>query len=275
MALAQVVVSPHPRRLRVLASTLTAFAVALSGAGLARAQSVTFAGPQPSVNFGIVNICPAGQTTPAPCSAAMTLNFNVTASGTLGTPQALTLGAPDLDFTLASGSTCTGSVTKGNSCTVNTTFAPRFAGLRRGGVEVVDGSGNVLADVPVYGIGSGPQVTFQPGPVSTLSGFVGGGVNTNLAVDGSGNIFFDNGLPHEILAAGGYTTVKTLSTNFSNPVGIAVDGSGNVYVNDYDNNALQVLLAAGGVHHGQHHSCNTSLGSGVGRQREYLCRRSV
>ena len=65
-----------------------------------------------SVNFGSVNICPAGQTTPAPCSETMTLTFTVTASGTLGTPKALTLGAPNLDFTLASGSTCTGASPK-------------------------------------------------------------------------------------------------------------------------------------------------------------------
>jgi hypothetical protein len=134
-------------------------------AGLS-AQTVSYSGT--AVNFGSVNICAAGQTTPAPCSKTLTLNFTVTASGTLGTPSVLTLGAPNLDFTLASGSTCTGAVTKGNSCTVNVKFAPRFAGLRRGGVEVVDGSGNVLADVPVYGIGNGPQMTFQPGPQSIL-----------------------------------------------------------------------------------------------------------
>lgn len=75
------------------------------------AQSVTFGGPGPSVNFGNVNLCAVGHTTPAPCSETLTLTYNVTAGGTLGTPKVLTLGAPNLDFTLASGPTCTGSVT--------------------------------------------------------------------------------------------------------------------------------------------------------------------
>jgi len=55
-----------------------------------------------SVNFGSAYVCTPGYTTPAPCSQTLTLNYNVTASGTLGTPQILTGGAPNLDFTLAS-----------------------------------------------------------------------------------------------------------------------------------------------------------------------------
>ncbi len=213
------------------------------------AQSVSFAGT--AVNFGSVNICPAGQTTPAPCSATMTLTFTVTASGTLGTPKVLTLGAPNLDFTLAPGSTCVGSVTEGNSCTVNVTFAPRFAGQRLGGVEIVGGSDNLLADVPVYGTGSGPQVTFQPGTRTTLaSGDTSDFVNpVDIAVDGNGNVFVAgqrNTAVKEILAAGGYTTVNTLGSGFDNPNGIAVDGSGNVFVSDYFNHAVKELPAAGG-----------------------------
>ncbi len=230
--------------LALLAGILLCFAPTI-----AHAQSVTFAGTN-SVNFGAMNICPEGQTTPAPCSAAMTLKFNVTASGTLGTPQALTMGAPNLDFTLASGSTCTGSVTAGNDCTVNVNFAPRFAGGRKGGVQVVDASGNVLADVPVYGIGNGPQITFQPGSLSILSGFVGAGANTSLAVDGSGNVFVSDGSLYEIMAEGGYTTVKTLSIDVSKPIGLAVDGSGNLFVAAYDNNQMEQIVqkipAAGG-----------------------------
>ncbi len=49
-----------------------------------------------SVNFGSVNVCAAGQTTPSPCSSTLTLNYNVTTNGTLGTPQVLTQGAPIL-----------------------------------------------------------------------------------------------------------------------------------------------------------------------------------
>ena len=34
---------------------------------------------------------------------------------------------------------------------------------------ILDDSGNALADVPVYGIGSGPQITFHPGTRNAVS----------------------------------------------------------------------------------------------------------
>jgi len=209
---------------------------------------ILFAGTSPSVNFGSVNICPAGQTTPAPCSETLTLKFHVTENEMLGAPRVLTLGAPDLDFTLANGSTCTGSVTAGTSCTANVKFAPRFTGARNGGVEIVADSGDLLAEVPVYGIGSGPQITFQPGLQSTL-GSRGPFYPSGVAVDGSGNVFvpdIDNGAVFEIPAAGGYTTVKTLGNAFSfNPGGVAVDGSGNLFV-EADSGIVLEIPAAGG-----------------------------
>jgi hypothetical protein len=35
-------------------------------------------------------------------------------------------------------------------------------------------------------------------------------------------------MPAVIVAVGGYTTVNTLGSGFSNPTGVAVDASGNV-----------------------------------------------
>ena len=58
-----------------------------------------------AVNFGNVNVCPTGQITPAPCSQTLTLNYNVGATTTFGTTSVFTQGAPNLDFTLGSGST--------------------------------------------------------------------------------------------------------------------------------------------------------------------------
>ena len=72
-----------------------------------------------SVNFGRVNIA---------SSASLTLNYSAGAGETLGTPNVLTQGAPNLDFTLASGSTCTGALTGGSSCTVN---GDLFSQIRR------------------------------------------------------------------------------------------------------------------------------------------------
>ena len=98
----------------------------------------------PAAGFGPVNICPSGQTSPAPCSQTLTLTYNVTAGGQLGTPAVLTQGKPNLDFKLATGSTCTGLVLTATTCTVNVTFAPLAPGLRMGVVEVTDSSGSVL-----------------------------------------------------------------------------------------------------------------------------------
>jgi hypothetical protein len=129
------------------------------------AQSVTFTGSQPSVNFGNVNLCAAGQTTPAPCNKTLTLNYKVTESGTLGAIKVVTGGDPNLDFTLASGSTCTGSVTQGNTCTVNVKFTPIYAGTRPGAVQLTDDTGKVLITTFVYGFGAGPQLGFNPGTI--------------------------------------------------------------------------------------------------------------
>ena len=117
-----------------------------------------------SVNFGGANICAPGATTPAPCSQTLTLNFNVNADVTLGTPKVLSGGAPNLDFTLASGSTCTGAFSAGTTCTVNVTFAPLATGVRNGSVEITDSSGNVLATTLIYGFGQTPTtINFSQG----------------------------------------------------------------------------------------------------------------
>jgi hypothetical protein len=115
--------------------------VLLSSAGGLRGQMVTFTGSP--VDFGNINICQGAKTTPAPCSASMTLNYKVTVNGTLGTPRVLTLGAFGGDFSPVS-STCKGPMTAGSTCVVQVKFAPLFPGLRPGAVEIIDGSGNVV-----------------------------------------------------------------------------------------------------------------------------------
>ena len=159
----------------------------------------------------------------APCKKTLAVNFTVLQAVLLGTPNVLTLGATNLDFTLATGSTCVGAVTEGSTCAVNVTFAPRFAGGRKGGVEVVDASGNVLADVPVYGIGSGPQVTFQPGKLSAPDpgALSEGTVVTSTASPwtSSGNLFVaEYGPVYEILAKG-TRLINTLSGGYLTQAG--------------------------------------------------------
>jgi hypothetical protein len=205
------------------------------------AQSLTFAGATPSVNFGNVNLCAAAKTTPAPCSKALTLTYNVTQGGKLGAPSVVTQGLPNLDFTLATGSTCTGNVTQGTTCTVNATFAPKFAGVRAGGLLITDSSGKVLAATLIYGNGVGPQIGFIPAaPVvlpalSTLAGY------SVLAVDDGGDVFVLNGTAPpptyieqynllEFPANGGPPVTVYVGDYQHETYSIAIDGVGDLFL---------------------------------------------
>ena len=55
-----------------------------------------------------------------------------------------------------------------------------------------------------------------------------------------------NNAVKEIVAAGGYTIVRTLGSGFNVPISVAVDGGGNVFVADTGNNAVKEIVAAGG-----------------------------
>jgi hypothetical protein len=212
-----------------LPASLSLALVALFAACPLHGQSVTYAGTSSSLNFGSVNVCPSGATTPAPCGKSLTLTYNVTAGGTLGTPKALTLGAPDLDYVLAGGSTCVGLVTEGTTCKVNVTFSPRYAGARNGGVQIVSASGAVLATTLIYGVGDAPQIAFDPGAQTTLAGAPPQA--HALTVDELGNVYLVDtidGLVLKLPADGG--AAIPLGAGWGMPTGIEIDGAGNAFV---------------------------------------------
>jgi hypothetical protein len=169
-------------------------------------------------DFGTINACPAGQSTPAPCNQAIALNYYVSTTTTFGATNVLTQGAPNLDFQL-SGSTCTGTVTAGNFCTVSVAFAPLAPGARRGAVQLSDSLGNPLTTTMIHGIGQEPAIAFGPGtqitvPASGLSAPRG------LALDGAGDIFVANTTGNQILEVtpgGVQSTVP--ATGLSGPTG--------------------------------------------------------
>lgn len=195
-------------------------------------------------NFGNVNICQGAKTAPAPCSKTLTLNYKVTASGTLGTPRVLTVGALGGDFTSVS-STCNGSMSAGSTCVVQVIFAPKFPGLRPGAVEITDGSGKVVTATLIRGMGLGPQISFDGAPPAQLVGdqnanIIWGGV----AIDGYGDLFFPNGeRPGENVTPAVYElfddgTLKTVGAGFTSPQGVAIDGAGTLYVTDTGTNTV-------------------------------------
>jgi sugar lactone lactonase YvrE len=116
---------------------------------------------------------------------------------------------------------------------------------RNGNVFVADQDNNAVKEI----LAAGGYVTVNTlgtaNSTCTGSTFCEPG---GVAVDSAGNVYVaetGNSAVREILAAGGYTTVKTLALNFNfnGPNGVAVDAFGNVFVADTGNDAVEEILA--------------------------------
>ena len=191
-------------------------------------------------------------TTVGTADSAQSATMVFTAKFKVGSIGVLTQGASSLDFRLAVGGTCAVGTTynAGQSCTVNCIFNPTHPGPRYGAVTLSNSTNPAQQVALEYlqGRGNGPQVVFPGNKTQTAvdSGFSS---PSGVAADGAGNIFIadsTSNVVQEILAAGGYTTVKTLGSGFSCPRGVAVDGGGNVFVADSCNNAVKEIVAIGG-----------------------------
>ena len=198
-------------------------------------NAVTEVMPQ-GVNVGAVAVGSTGSAT--------TLSFTFTSGGSGITPSVLTQGATGLDFTDAGTGTCTTNGTSytyssGDTCTVNVTLAPKYAGVRYGAVNLLNSSGNVIATAYIYGTGQAPQLVFPGNPVDQTLG-AGFSYPFGVTVDASGNIYVadsNNGVMKEMPAGcSSSSCVNTLAGGFmiafDNPFGVAVDGGGNIYFSD-------------------------------------------
>jgi sugar lactone lactonase YvrE len=216
--------SQHRISLAAVRSSLLLMLLALFG-GSAFAQGLS---PGGAIHFGVVNL---GSTGPYP------QQFTGPTDGTPVSIQnitAVTEGAPGKDFTVVS-STCTGTITYPNTCTVDLTFTPTKIGLRLGALLVTNNAGVVVNTIYLSGVGVGPQFAFAPATAvitdsaTTLSpaSFTAGAA----VKDGLGDTFFtdvEHGRILERSATGVYSPVVDLPV--SNTSGIAIDGAGNLYV---------------------------------------------
>jgi sugar lactone lactonase YvrE len=193
-------------------------------------------------DFGTVNL---GNT-----STTNSLVFTFDTAGTLGGTAVLTQGAAGLDFSNAGTGSCTTNGTShtyntGDTCTIDATFTPKFAGTRYGAAILKDSSGSAIATAYIHGTGSGSQVNFLPGTQS----IVANGLNqpVGVAVDASGNLYFadtgNNRVVKQTLSGGAQSTI---GSGLTGPAGVAVDGAGNIFIADTGNNrVLKETLSAG------------------------------
>jgi len=188
---------------------------------------------------------PVGQTT-----TARTLNFILT-NTTIGSIGVLTAGQPNQDFAIASGTTCAAQAyTSATACVVNVTFQPSVPGLRMGALVLYSGAnntGSVLAKVPLYGTGTGPQVAYYPGTLSAIDPTVNSlqlKYPDAVFVDGAGDLFisdYSNNRVVKVPAGNGTPTAIDPSVNgksLAGPSGVAVDGAGDLFISDFGNDRV-------------------------------------
>jgi sugar lactone lactonase YvrE len=194
----------------------------------------------PATNFGALKV--------ASPSAVITLTFSFDTPGALGGATVWTQGNTGMDFTDAGTGTCesqTGILVynPGDTCTVDAVFKPQVSGARYGAVELENPYFNkVVATGYVFGTGVGPQITFPPGTLVSVSGKLENpsGMRddfSGLAVDALGDVFFaesSGGWIEEAQQGPSYNSPSfpdffTIG-HFDHPSGVALDAGGNFYI---------------------------------------------
>ncbi len=199
-----------------------------------------------SPNFGAVNVGTASST--------QSVNVLFTGSGTVSSVSVVTQGAIHSNFELVDAGTCVAQTpfTAGQSCMVNVTYTPNFAGTSMGAVVLSDAKGNVLGRQNIVGQGSASQIAFDSGAIFGLefSGKITLTDPESLATDGLGNVFIaDNGNQRvlKVLPSGCsrtnscQTEVATSANGLGGANGVAVDGAGNLFVSDAFKNQVVMV----------------------------------
>ncbi len=179
--------------------------------------------PQTAVNFSpwVAVGAATGRT--------QTLVFTVPSGIVLGGVSALTMGAPNLDYTVVPAGTTCAALTTNTTCTVEVQFLPTAAslqqgavdGLRTGAVVLTDSINNTLITVPLSGVGTAPLVGFGPGTI--------------IAAAGTGATGYNG------------TNIAATSAYLTNPGGVAIDGAGNLYIADTGNQLVRRVTPSGTI----------------------------
>ncbi len=140
----------------------------------------------------------------------------------------VTQGAANLDFTLASSQPATNNCHAGGSfqgqfktCSVNIQFNPMAPGIRKGAIQFFDSDSNALrATIYFYGLGLAPLVGFGPQLIATVAG------------NGTAGYSGDTG--------------PALAAELDTPYGVSVDASGTLFIADYGNDVVRVVVTQSG-----------------------------
>src|SRR5665213_2908233 len=239
----------------------------------------------PSTNFGPVNVTAAGGGSPflihtnAQGNSAPVLSFPFTRGNDqprLSGGAAVSLGVAG-EFTDTGTGTCdtngpNHAYVAGETCTINVSFNPQFAGTRKGAVEFLDKFNNVVATEFITGVGVGPAVAFSPGTLSVVaSGFVS---PSSVAVNGSGIVFIadpgNRGFVYlETPSGNGYTQTALNEGGGAQPSqlplysGVAVDGAGNFFFSDSFGQNVYVREYYNGVVYASALLAYTTQGNGL------------
>ena len=202
--------------------------MAIAGAGMARAQASTYSNP---VNFGSQAVGTA--------QAQTAVTFTVAAAVNMGTPLVVTTGTASLDYTLGTGSTCTGSVAAG-TCIVNVVFTPKAPGRRLGAVELVNTSGTLITTALLSGTGTGPMALFST-PVSSGS-YPQLTAPRGITVDAKGDVYVTESTGDDIDKFGpGFAETQYRTEGGGS--GTAIDGAGNLFLGLPAANVIDELRA--------------------------------
>jgi sugar lactone lactonase YvrE len=182
--------------------------------------------PSTAITFGDLNLGVTG---------TFSQQFTGPSGGvTIQSVTAVTEGAPGEDFSVIS-TTCIGTITLPNTCSVNLAFKPTQIGLRLGALLVTNSAGVVVNTIYLSGVGVGPQLVLSPATaVATNSAttLTPANFTAGAAVqDGVGDLFFTDVTNNRILelsAAGVYSELVALPVSATS--GLAIDGVGNLYV---------------------------------------------
>jgi sugar lactone lactonase YvrE len=220
---------------------------------IAAPAQVTFNGVKGNqfVNFGNEAVGSGSATISLPFTIGSSVSTKV---GSIGV---LTTGVAGKDFAMSTSSTSCGATTyaAATDCVVNVSFTSLAPGTRLGAVVFYSGASKtsaVLASVPIFGLGVGPELVFGPGGSQTNIGgkFIS---PSGVAVDAAGDVFVTDLDLQQVFKVTPNGTETTVGGELEVPEAVAVDGAGNVYVADSE--AAQVFkITPGGV--------QTTIGTG-------------